>query len=424
MSAREIWSNTDFPYMCLKDEARTLAFRDAIRAAVRPGDVVVDVGAGSGILSFFAAEAGAGMVYAVEIDPVSAAALRRSIELNPGLAARITVVEGDAAVVDLPRPADVVVAELIETGLLDEQQVPVLNALRRRGVITEATRLVPAGYDTTFQLVAADHRYYGFVIAAPKHEWPFYTSGPGWHPTAVAAASDVVTVSRVDFAAGAVDEEVAGEIQLEVDPAARTNAIRLAGRIRLSAQSHARTEPRCQRRQDPPDQRVLRGLAGNTAVALPDGCGSRCARARLRAGSAAAPGRRMTLMPATIAAPTDDGVRTLAPWGMLAAIDLHGCDGRRIADADTIRRFVPTVIDAIGIRAHGPLALERFGDGELEGWSAMQFIETSSITIHADERWSRCFVDIFSCRPFEPELAAAIAVAHFGGTPTVTVLER
>jgi S-adenosylmethionine decarboxylase len=118
------------------------------------------------------------------------------------------------------------------------------------------------------------------------------------------------------------------------------------------------------------------------------------------------------------------GARTLAPWGMLAAIDLHGCDNRRLADADSIRRFVPTVIEAIGMRAHGPLALERFGDDELEGWSAMQFIETSSITLHADEFGGRCFIDVFSCRPFDAERAAAVAAAHFGGTPTLRVLRR
>jgi S-adenosylmethionine/arginine decarboxylase-like enzyme len=111
-------------------------------------------------------------------------------------------------------------------------------------------------------------------------------------------------------------------------------------------------------------------------------------------------------------------------WGMLAAIDLHECERARLADPDTIRRFVPVVIDAIRMRAHGPLALERFGDGELEGWSAMQFIETSSITVHADEVFGRCFVDVFSCRPFDPDVAARIAVEHFGGTPTVTVLQR
>jgi predicted RNA methylase len=207
----EIWSNTDFPYMCLKDEVRTTAFRDAIRAVVRPGDVVVDVGAGTGILSFFAAEAGAAEVHAVEIDPVSAAALRRSIELNPHVADRVRVVEGDAAAADLPHGVDVVLAEIIETGMLDEQQVPVLNALRRRGVITAATRLLPATYVTTLELVDADHRYYGFAIAAPKHEWPFYASGPGWHPTPVATTSAAVVTAR------------------------ETNAVRLAGRIGLSA---------------------------------------------------------------------------------------------------------------------------------------------------------------------------------------------
>ncbi len=112
------------------------------------------------------------------------------------------------------------------------------------------------------------------------------------------------------------------------------------------------------------------------------------------------------------------------PWGMLAAIDLHGCRRCRLEDPNSIRAFVPSVIDAIGMRAHGPLRLERFGTGELEGWSAMQFIETSSIVIHADEFSGRCFIDVFSCREFDPAIAAAVAAEHFGGRPTVTVLQR
>ena len=88
--------------------------------------------------------------------------------------------------------------------------------------------------------------------------------------------------------------------------------------------------------------------------------------------------------------------QTYPPWGMLAAIDLHGCERRQLEDPGTLRRFVPTLINAIGMRAHGPLMLDRFGDGELEGWSAMQFIETSSVTVHTDQVCDRCFVDVFS----------------------------
>jgi S-adenosylmethionine/arginine decarboxylase-like enzyme len=125
-----------------------------------------------------------------------------------------------------------------------------------------------------------------------------------------------------------------------------------------------------------------------------------------------------------LAVPAPSSARTSAPWGMLAAIDLHGCERGRVEDPNSIRRFVPSVIEAIGMRAHGPLHLERFGDGELEGWSAMQFIETSSITVHADEFACRCFIDVFSCRAFDPDVAAAVAVMHFGGRPTVRVLQR
>jgi S-adenosylmethionine decarboxylase len=126
---------------------------------------------------------------------------------------------------------------------------------------------------------------------------------------------------------------------------------------------------------------------------------------------------------ATIAG-TDRARAAYVPWGMLAAIDLHRADRSRLADPDSIRAFVPAVIAAIGMRAHGPLMIERFGDGVLEGWSALQFIETSSITIHADEILGRCFIDVFSCRPFDADLAATIAVEHFGGQPSVRVLQR
>jgi hypothetical protein len=125
----------------------------------------------------------------------------------------------------------------------------------------------------------------------------------------------------------------------------------------------------------------------------------------------------------TMARPEPAG-RAYAPWGMLAAIDVHGGDRALLADPDSIRRFVPTLVAAIGMRAHGPLMIERFGDDELEGWSALQFIETSSISVHADEVFGRCFIDVFSCRAFDPFVAAAIAVDHFGGTPSTTVLQR
>ena len=109
------------------------------------------------------------------------------------------------------------------------------------------------------------------------------------------------------------------------------------------------------------------------------------------------------------AVPTPAPGRTYVPWGMLAAIDLHGCDSGRLADPDAIRAFVPAVIDAIGMRAHGPLVLERFGDGELEGWSAMQFIETSSITIHADEVRAAASSTVL-LPAVRPDEAAAVAV--------------
>ena len=127
----------------------------------------------------------------------------------------------------------------------------------------------------------------------------------------------------------------------------------------------------------------------------------------------------------TTAAASSELLRPVyVPWGMLAAIDLHGCERRRLESPESIRSFVATLADTIDLEPRGPLVLERLGNGALEGWSAAQLLETSSITLHADEASACCFVDVLSCRGFDAEVAAGLAAAYFGGLPTVTVLRR
>lgn len=228
-----IWSNTDFPYMCLKDEYRTLAFRKAINEVVKKGDVVLDVGSGSGILSFFAAEAGAKKVYAVEMEHTLAEQLRKSIQLN-NLQDTVEVIEGDVTRLELPKNIDVLIAEIIETGLLDELQVPALNLLRKQGVITDKTRIIPSHYKTFVQLVNADNTYYGYQILSPKHEWPFYTDkNTGWVQTKIEPASDPIEIVSADFTQGIIEEKLDITVNFSLN-GKKANALKLSGLITLS----------------------------------------------------------------------------------------------------------------------------------------------------------------------------------------------
>lgn len=205
----QVWSGSDFPYVCLKDVGRTEALLSAVSALVHPGDTVWDIGAGTGILALAAARAGAAAVLAVEVDPLMASTLRRTIRAN-GVDDVVEVREVDALEVAGP-PADVVMAEIIDTGLIDEMFVPVMNALWQHGIVHDGTRLLFERYRTTAQLVSADHDYYGFTILAPKHEWPFYDTaraGSRWWSTGWTAVSEPVEIVSVDARAGRIEPSV------------------------------------------------------------------------------------------------------------------------------------------------------------------------------------------------------------------------
>jgi protein arginine N-methyltransferase 1 len=98
----------------LADQARNAAFRQAIEETVRPGDVVLDLGCGSGVLGLLACQAGAGKVYAIDSGGVIELA-RKLCEAN-GFADRVVYIKGMSTLVELPERADVVVADQIGFG--------------------------------------------------------------------------------------------------------------------------------------------------------------------------------------------------------------------------------------------------------------------------------------------------------------------
>jgi len=102
----------------LLDEARLSSYRRAIEASVKPGDIVVDIGCGTGVLSFLACEAGANAVYAIEAGPIIETA--RELAIDNGFADRVTFIEGWSTEVEIPELADVLITETIGSAALDE----------------------------------------------------------------------------------------------------------------------------------------------------------------------------------------------------------------------------------------------------------------------------------------------------------------
>lgn len=133
-------SGIQFQSLMLNDKARTLAFQKAVRETVKPGDVVLDLGTGTGILAITAAQCGA-EVYAMEMTGMADVAAR--MFADNGVADRITLLRGISTELELPRKADVLVTEIIGDGPLDERVLEYVADARQRLLKPDA-RIIPA----------------------------------------------------------------------------------------------------------------------------------------------------------------------------------------------------------------------------------------------------------------------------------------
>lgn len=126
----------------LNDRTRTSGFINAINEVVRPGDIVVDIGTGTGILAIAAIRAGAQHVYAIESGR-RISDIARAIFKDNGLEDRITLIQGNSTEVELPKHANVLISEVIGHDPLAEGVVATMaDAVKR--FLEPRARLIPS----------------------------------------------------------------------------------------------------------------------------------------------------------------------------------------------------------------------------------------------------------------------------------------
>ena len=127
--------------LMLRDQVRCEAFRKAIVETITPGCAVLDIGAGTGILSLFAAHAGARVVYAIE--RTDTAAIARRIVLENGFEDKIKIFQSDMETTEIPDEVDVIVSEWLGGYGIDENLLPVVILARDRW-LKSGGKMIPA----------------------------------------------------------------------------------------------------------------------------------------------------------------------------------------------------------------------------------------------------------------------------------------
>ena len=101
-------------------------------------------------------------------------------------------------------------------------------------------------------------------------------------------------------------------------------------------------------------------------------------------------------------------------WELL--IDLYQCNPEKVRSRDVMVEFIITLCDdVLKMKRYGEPWAERFGLNHpvTAGYSVVQLIETSSIVAHFSELKNSVYLDIFSCRPFDPAVVIDFCRQYF-----------
>ncbi len=151
------------------DSPRMQSYVRALRQAVRPGDTVVDIGAGPGLFSLLACRFGAGRVHAVE--PDASIELLKTLARANGFDRQMICHATLSTNVELPARADVIISDLRGILPLFEGHIPTVIDARERMLAKDGV-LIPRRDWIYGTLVEAPDLYSGFTQPWLEHDYP------------------------------------------------------------------------------------------------------------------------------------------------------------------------------------------------------------------------------------------------------------
>jgi len=204
----------------LMDKNRMDNFKAAIDYAVFEGAKVLELGGGTGVLSFLSAQK-ADKVWCVEFNPVLVAESRRLLAINNN-GHKVEVIHADAFEYLPPEPVDVVICEMIHVGMLREKQVEVIEAFKERYRKRFGDKLpifIPTAIIMAVQPLQQDYDFSGYHAPIIQFQRVFAE-----HPTATELAPPQ-TYSILDFTQ-TTSREIAWEGMFKMEKSSSVNALR------------------------------------------------------------------------------------------------------------------------------------------------------------------------------------------------------
>ena len=92
----------------------------------------------------------------------------------------------------------------------------------------------------------------------------------------------------------------------------------------------------------------------------------------------------------------------LRTWGKHLILDAAGCSPKMIGSEVVVANFARSLVKRIDMVPFGNQQVVMFGSGSKKGYTMVQLIETSNITAHFVEENNSMYLDVFSCKDFDP----------------------